>query len=90
MMEQINATINKISQNPTNSIVINQWKQVQDGAIIYTANESINTRDLKPLQALIKEQNLTMMVNYNIVNYDKITITILKKQLYGIAPLQSN
>jgi hypothetical protein len=87
-MEQINETILKISQNPTNSIVINQWKSVQDGAIIYTANESINTKDLKPLQALIKEQNLTMMINYNIVNYDKITITILKKQLYGISPLQ--
>ena len=89
-MDQINQTILKISQTPTNSIVINQWKQVQDGAIIYTANESINTRDLKPLQALIKEHNLTMMINYNIVNYDKITITILKKQLYGIAPLQPN
>ena len=89
-MDQINQTILKISQNPTNCIIINQWKSVQDGAIIYTANESINTRDLKPLQALIKENNLTMMINYNIVNYDKITITILKKQLYGIAPLQSN
>ena len=89
-MDQINQTILKILQTPTNSIVINTWKQVQDGAIIYTANESINTRDLKPLQALIKENNLTMMINYNIVNYDKITITILKKQLYGIAPLQSN
>jgi hypothetical protein len=87
MMDQINQTILKILQTPTNSIVINTWKQVQDGAIIYTANESINTRDLKPLQALIKENNLTMMINYNIVNYDKITITILKKQLYGIAPL---
>ena len=86
-MDQINQTILKILQTPTNSIVINTWKQVQDGAIIYTANESINTRDLKPLQALIKENNLTMMINYNIVNYDKITITILKKQLYGIAPL---
>jgi hypothetical protein len=87
MMDQINQTILKISQNPTNCIIINQWKQVQDGAIIYTANESINTKDLKPLQALIKENNLTMMINYNIVNYDKITITILKKQLYGISPL---
>jgi hypothetical protein len=75
MMDQINQTILKISQNPTNCI------------IIYTANESINTKDLKPLQALIKENNLTMMINYNIVNYDKITITILKKQLYGISPL---
>lgn len=90
MMDQINATIIAIKNNPFNSIVINQLKQVQNGAIIYTGNESINTRDLIPLQKLIKEQNLTMMINYNIVNYHKITITILKKQIYAIAPLQSD
>lgn len=87
-MDQISETIIAIKNNPCNSIVINQCKWVQDGAIIYTANETINTRDLIPLQRLIKKENLTMMINYNIVNYQKITITILKKQIYAIAPLQ--
>jgi hypothetical protein len=85
--ELIQPVIQQISADLKNEMIISRVNYQTNSVTILLINNSLRDKDLKPLRKFIADNDLMMMVNYNMLYCETISITLLKKQSYAIHPI---